>query len=145
MVHVPYKGAAPAVNDLLGGQVQMGVFDVPILLPHIRAGKLKALAITSAKRATTLPEVQTTGEAAYPKVLSDNWYGLAGPAGLPPAILKRIHAAAIAALSTPELIEQYAKVSGVPMPSSPEEYAVYLAQEQRKWGAVVKAIGFKAE
>ena len=145
MVHVPYKGAAPAVTDLLSGQVQMGIFDVPVLLAHIRAGKLKALAITSAKRAATLPDVQTTGEAGYPKVLSDNWYGLVGPAGLPPAILKRIHAAAIAALNSPELIEQYARVSGVPMPSSPEEFSVYLAQDQAKWGKVVKAIGFKAE
>ena len=106
---------------------------------------LPIFAITSGKRAATLPDVQTTAEGAYPKVLSDNWYGLVGPAGLPPAILRRIHAAAIAALSAPELVEQYAKVSGVPMPSSPEEYAVYLVQEQKKWGAVVKAIGFKAE
>ena len=145
LVHVPYKGAAPAVNDLLGGQVQMGVFDVPILLPHIRSGKLKALALTSGRRAPTLPEVQTTSELNYPKVNSDNWYGLVGPAGIPPAIVKRLHAAAVAALNSPELVEQYAKISGVPMPSSPEEYAVYIAQEQRKWGAVVKAIGFKAE
>ena len=145
LVHVPYKGAAPAVTDLLSGQVQMGIFDVPVLLSHIRAGKLKPLAITSGRRAATLPEVQTTREAGYPKVLSDNWYGLVGPAGLPPAVLKRIHAAAISALNTPELVEQYSKVSGVPMPSSPEEYAVFLVQEQKKWGAVVKAIGFKAE
>ena len=145
LVHVPYKGAAPAVNDLLGGQVQMGIFDVPVLLSHIRAGKLRALAITSGRRTTTLPEVQTMGEGGYPKVLSDNWYGLVGPAGMPPAILKRLHAAAIAALKAPELIEQYTKVSGVPMPSAPEEYAVYLVQEQKKWGEVVKAIGFKAE
>lgn len=145
LVHVPYKGAAPAVNDLLGGQVQMGVFDVPILLPHIRSGKLKALAITSAKRAPTLPDVQTTAELNYPKVTSDNWYGLVGPAGIPQPIVRRIHEAAVKALNAPELIEQYAKVSGVPMPSSPEEYAAYIAEEQKKWGAVVKAIGFKAE
>ena len=145
LVHVPYKGAAPAVTDLLGGQVQMGVFDVPILLPHIRAGKLKALAITSAKRASSLPDVPTTGELNYPKVNSDNWYGLVGPAGIPQPVLKRIHAAAIAALNSPELNEQYAKASGVPMPSSPEEYAVFMAAEQVKWGKVVKAIGFKAE
>jgi len=145
LVHVPYKGAAPAVNDLLGGQVQMGVFDVPVLLPHIKSGKLKALAVTSAKRAPSLPEVATTGDGGYPKVLSDNWYGLVGPAGLPPAVVKRIHAAAITALNSAELVDQYAKVSGVPMPSSPEEYAVFIAQEQKKWGAVVKAIGFKAE
>ena len=145
IVHVPYKEAAPAVSDLLGGQVQMGIFDVPVLLSHIRSGRLKALAITSAKRAATLPEVATTAEADLARLNSDNWYGLVGPAGLPPAILKRIHAAAISALSSRELTDQYAKVSGVPMPSSPEEYAVYLVQEQKKWGAVVKAIGFKAQ
>jgi tripartite-type tricarboxylate transporter receptor subunit TctC len=145
IVHVPYKGAAPAVNDLLGGQVQMGIFDIPVVLPHIRGGKLKALAITSLRRSATLPEVPTTAEAGYPKVLSDNWYGLVGPAGMPPAILRRIHGSAIAALGAPELIEQYAKVSGVTMPSSPEEFAVYLAQDQAKWGRVVRSIGFKAE
>ncbi len=145
IVHVPYKGAAPAVNDLLGGQVQMGIFDVPVVLSHIRAGKLKALVITSLKRSATLPDVQTTAEMGYPKVLSDNWYGLVGPLGMPPAVLKRIHAAAVAALNSPELIENYAKVSGVPMPSSSEEFAVYLAQDQAKWGKVVKTIGFKAE
>ena len=144
-VHVPYKGAAPAVNDLLGGQVQFGIFDVPILLPHIRSGRLKALVITSGRRAATLPEVQTTAEAGFPKVISDNWYGLVGAAGLPPAILKRIHAAAVAALNSAEVGEQYAKVGGVPMPSAPEEFAVYLAQDQAKWSKVVKAIGFKAE
>ena len=145
MIHVPYKGAAPAVNDLLGGQVQMGVFDVPVLLAHIKAGKLKALAVTSAKRAPSLPEVPTTADAGYPKVISDNWYGLVGPAGIPQGVLKRLHAAAIAALNSPELIEQYSRVSGVPMPSSPEEYGVFIAFEQAKWGKVVKAIGFKAE
>jgi len=145
IVHVPYKGAAPAVNDLLGGQVQMGIFDVPVVISHIRAGKLKALAITSARRSANLPDVQTTAEAGYPKVLSDNWYGLVGPTGLPPAILKHIHAAALSALDSRELAEQYGKVSGVPMPSSPEEFGAYLAQDQAKWGAVVKAIGLKAE
>ena len=145
IVHVPYKGAAPAVSDLVGGQVQMGIFDVPVVLPHIRSGKLKALAVTSLKRAATLPETPTTAETNYPKVLSDNWYGLVGPLGMPPAILKRIHDVAVAALSSRELGEQYAKVGGVPMPSSPDEFAVYLAQDQAKWGRVVKAIGFKAE
>ena len=145
IVHVPYKGAAPAVNDLLGGQVQMGIFDIPVLLAHIRSGKLKALAITSLRRSASLPEVQTTAEAGLPKVLSDNWYGLVGPVGLAPVVLKRIHASAIAALNSPEVLEQYAKVSGVSMPSSPDEFVVYLRQDQAKWGAVIKAIGFKAE
>jgi tripartite-type tricarboxylate transporter receptor subunit TctC len=145
IVHVPYKGAAPAVNDLLGGQVQMGIFDIPVLISHLRSGKLKALAITSFRRSATLPEVQTTAEVGYPNVLSDNWYGLVGPAALPPAVMRRIHGAAVAALNSAELGEQYAKVSGVAMPSSPEEFAVFIAQDQAKWGRVVKAIGFKAE
>jgi tripartite-type tricarboxylate transporter receptor subunit TctC len=116
-----------------------------VLLSHIKAGKLKALAVTSAKRAPSLPDVPTTGEAGYPKVISDNWYGLVGPAGLPQPVLKRLHAAAISALNSAELIDQYSRVSGVPMPSSPEEYGVFITYEQAKWGKVVKAIGFKAE
>ena len=114
MVHVAYKGAAPAVTDLVGGQVQMGIFDVPVLLGHIRAGRLKALAVTSASRASTLPDV-----------------------------LKRIHAAAVAVLKSPAIQEQYGKVSGVPSPGTPEDYARFLAAEQAKWSKVVSAIGFK--
>jgi tripartite-type tricarboxylate transporter receptor subunit TctC len=143
MVHIPYKGAAPAVTDLISGQVQMGIFDVPILLGHIRAGKLKALAITSAKRAQTLPDVPTTAELGYPNVTSDNWYGLVAPAATPADVRKRIHAAATAALRSPALIEQYAKVSGVASPGTPEDYAAFLAGEQAKWSRVVTAIGFK--
>jgi hypothetical protein len=89
-VHVPYKGAAPAVNDLLGGQVQMGIFDVPVLLGHIRAGKLKGLAVTSARRAATLPDVPTTAEGKYPNVTSDNWYGLIVPVATPAEIQRRL-------------------------------------------------------
>jgi tripartite-type tricarboxylate transporter receptor subunit TctC len=143
IVHVPYKGAAPAVSDLLGGQVQMGIFDVPILLPHIRSGKLKALAVTSAKRTSSLPDVPTTVEAEYPNVTSDNWYGLLAPAATPSEVLKKIHAAAVAALRSPALVEQYAKVSGVASPGTPQDYAAFLAAEQAKWSKVVQAIGFK--
>jgi tripartite-type tricarboxylate transporter receptor subunit TctC len=143
LVHVPYKGAAPAVNDLLGGQVQMGIFDVPVLLGHIRAGKLKALAVTSANRAATLPEVPTTAEGGYPKVNSDNWYGLVVPAATPAAIQTRLNAAAVAALKSPALVAAYAKVGGVATPGTQADYARFLEQEQEKWSKVVRAIGFK--
>jgi tripartite-type tricarboxylate transporter receptor subunit TctC len=143
MVHVAYKGAAPAVTDLVGGTVQMGIFDVPILLGHIRAGRLKALAVTSATRASTLPDVPTTAEAGYPNVTSDNWYGLVAPAATPAEVQKRIHAAAVAALNSPAIKEQYGKVSGVPSPGTPQDYASFLAAEQEKWSKVVRAIGFK--
>ncbi len=145
IVHVPYKGAAPAVTDLVGGQVQMGIFDVPILLSHIRAGKLKALAITSAKRAPTLPDVPTTAEGNYPNVTSDNWYGLIMPAGTPAAIQNRVHAAAVAALNSEKVKDQFAKVGGVASPTSPQEYAKFVESEQAKWGKIVNAIGFKED
>src|SRR3979409_760498 len=95
LVHVPYKGAAPAVNDLLGGQVQMGIFDVPILLGHIKSGKVKALSVHSATRAPALAEVPTTADAKLPNVTSDNWYGLIVPAATPADIQKRLNAAAV--------------------------------------------------
>ena len=143
LVHVPYKGAAPAVNDLLGGQVQMGIFDVPVLLAHIRSGKLKALAITSATRAPSLPEVPTTGELNYPNVNSDNWYGLIMAAATPADIQRRVHSAAVAALKSKAVEEQFSKVGGIASPGSPQEYAKFIASEQTKWSKIVQAIGFK--
>jgi tripartite-type tricarboxylate transporter receptor subunit TctC len=145
LVHVPYKGAAPAVNDLLGGQVQMGIFDVPILLGHIKSGKLKALAVTSATRAPALPEVPTTADARLPNVTSDNWYGLIVPAATPADIRKRLNAAAVTALKSPAIVEQFARVGGVASPGTPQDYASFLAAEQAKWSQVVTAIGFKEQ
>ena len=145
MVHVPYKGAAPAVNDLLGGQVVAGIFDVPVLLGHVRSGKLKALSVTSASRAPTLPDVPTTAEGKLPSVTSDNWYGLVVPVKTPAEVQKRIHAAARSALKSPAVMEQFAKVGGLASPGSPQDYAAFLASEQAKWGPVVKAIGFKQQ
>jgi tripartite-type tricarboxylate transporter receptor subunit TctC len=121
----------------------MGIFDVPVLISHIRAGKLKALAITSGKRAETLPDVPTTAEVKYPNVTSDNWYGLIMPAATPAQIQKRVHAAASAALKSAAVTEQFAKVGGVASPSTPQEYAKFVAAEQAKWSKVITAIGFK--
>ena len=143
LVHVPYKGAAPAVNDLLGGQVQMGIFDVPVLLGHIRSGKLKALAITSATRAPSLPEVPTTGELNYPNVNSDNWYGLIMAFATPADIQRRVHSAAVAALKSKAVEEQFSKVGGIASPGSPQDYMKFIASEQAKWSKIVQAIGFK--
>ena len=143
LVHVPDKGAAPAVNDLLGGQVQMGIFDVPVLLGHIRSGKLKALAITSATRAPSLPEVPTTAELNYPNVNSDNWYGLIMAAATPADIQRRVHSAAVAALKSKAVEEQFSRVGGIASPGSPEDYARFIAAEQAKWSKIVQAIGFK--
>jgi tripartite-type tricarboxylate transporter receptor subunit TctC len=143
LVHVPYRGAAPAVTDLLGGQVQMVVFDVPVLLPHIRSGALTALAVTSRTRAANLPDVPTTAEAGFPSVISDNWYGLIAPAATPPAILNKIAAAATAALRSDDLKAQYAKQDAVAAPTTPAEFAAFVTAEQAKWKEVVAATGVK--
>src|SRR4051812_34371241 len=145
MVHVPYKGAAPAGNDLLRGQVVAGICDVPVLLGHVRSGKLKALAVTSANRAPTLPDVPTTAEGMLPNVTSDNWYGLIVPAATPADVQKRLNAAAVAALQSASVKEQYSKVGGIASPGSPRDYATFLAAEQAKWSQVVSAIGFKEQ
>jgi tripartite-type tricarboxylate transporter receptor subunit TctC len=145
LVHVPYRGAAPAVTDLLGGQVQMVVFDVPVLLPHIRSGALRALAITSKTRAANLPDVPTTAEAGFPSVLSDNWYGMVAPAATPPAILHKIHAAATAALSSDDLKAQYAKQDAVASPTTPAEFTAFVTAERARWKDVVVATGAKLD
>ena len=145
LVHVPYRGAAPAVNDLIGGHVQMAIFDTPVLLPHIRSSAVKALAVTSATRSAALPEVPTTGEAGFAKVNSDNWYGLAAPAGVPADILDRLHKAAISALRSAELKRQFDSQDAVPAPTTPGEFAAFVKAEQAKWGPVVVATGAKLE
>jgi tripartite-type tricarboxylate transporter receptor subunit TctC len=145
LVHVPYRGAAPAVTDLLGGQVQLVVFDVPVLLPHIRSGALRALAITSKTRAANLPDVPTTAEAGFPSVLSDNWYGLVAPAATPPTILNKIQAVATAALSSDDLKAQYAKQDAVASPTTPAEFTAFVTTERARWKDVVVATGAKLD
>ena len=145
LVHVPYRGAAPAVNDLLGGHVQMVVLDTPVLLPHIRAGAVKALAVTSATRSAALPDVPTTGEAGFKSVLSDNWYGLSAPAGVPPDVLDKLHKAVVATLRSAELKKQFDSQDAVPSPMTPSEFASFVKAEQAKWGPVVVATGAKLE
>jgi tripartite-type tricarboxylate transporter receptor subunit TctC len=143
LVHVPYRGAAPAVTDLLGGQVQMAVFDVPVLLPHIRSGALHALAVTSKTRAGSLPDVPTTAEAGFPSVLSDNWYGLLAPAATPPDILNKLQAAATAALSSNDLKARYAEQDAIALPTTPAEFKAFVITERAKWKEVVATTGMK--
>jgi tripartite-type tricarboxylate transporter receptor subunit TctC len=145
IVHVPYRGAAPAVQDLLAGQVQLVVLDVSVLLPHIRSGNIKALAATSKTRSALLPDVPTTAEVGLPTVLSDNWYGLAAPAGVPKPILDRIHAAAVDVLDTKDAAEPMMAQGAVIRPMTPAEFTDFVRQEREKWGPVVKASGAKMD
>jgi tripartite-type tricarboxylate transporter receptor subunit TctC len=145
MVHVPYRGVGPAITDLFGNHIQLLISDVPFIVPQVRAGKVKALAVTSGVRAGALPEVPTTGEMGYPKVNSDNWYGLVAPAGIPADALDKLRKATLAVLHSAELKQQFDAQSAIPAPSTPEEFAAFIRAEQDKWGPVVKATGVKLE
>ena len=145
VVHVPYRGAAPAIQDLLAGQVQLAVLDVSVLLPHIRSGAIKPLAATSRTRSALLPDVPTTTEIGLPTVLSDNWYGLAAPAGIPKPILDRIHAAAVEFLAPRDAVDPMLAQGAVIRPMTPAEFTDFVRQEREKWGPVVKASGAKME
>jgi len=145
MVHVPYRGVGPAIADMLGGHIQLLVGDVPLMVPHIQSGKLKALAVTSGARSSAIPDVPTTGEMGYPKVNSDNWYGLVAPAGTPPDAFDKLRKATLAVLQSAELKKQFASQSAVAAPTTPEEFAAYIKSEQGKWGPVVMATGVKLE
>ncbi len=145
VVHVPYRGAAPAVKDLMGGHIQMIVLDTPVLLPHIRSGAVKALAVTSSTRSDALPDVPTTGEAGFKTVLSDNWYGLVAPAGMPGDIEDKLRKAAISTLHSAELKKQFDTQDAVPSPSTPAEFTTFVKSERAKWEPVVTAVGIKLE
>ena len=139
IVHVPYRGAAPAVNDLLGQQVQMVFLDLPVLLPQVQAGKLKAIALATAKRSEQLKDVPTMTEVGFPQIEADNWYGMVAPAATPAAVVAKIHAAAVEAMKHPEVKDKLAKLGATLIGNSSAEFAAYLRSEIDKWGKVGKA------
>jgi len=141
VVHVPYRGIAPAVTDLLGGRVHFVVADVPVLMPHITAGTLRPLAVTTGNRIAALPDVPTTAELGMPSVVSDNWYGLAVPAATPQPIQDALHVAALEALRDETLVRQFTRVEATPSPMSRERYMDFIQAEGRKWAPVVRATG----
>jgi len=143
LVHVPYTGAAPAVNDLLGGHVQTMFADVPVLLGNIQSGKLHPLAIGSKKRLGSLPSLATTGELGMPQVEADNWYGLVAPADTPAPILAKLHAAAAEALHSPEVKDKLASQGAIAVGNSSDEFQAYVKSEIDRWGKVIAATGIR--
>ena len=139
IVHVPYKGAAPAVNDLVGQQVQMAFFDLPVLLPQVQAGKLKAIVVGSKQRAPSLKDVPTTAEAGFPQVEADNWYGMVAPVATPPAVVARLHQATVEALEDPGVREKLSSQGLNLIGNTPDEFTAYIRSEIEKWGKVAKA------
>lgn len=145
ILHVPYRGAAPATNDLIADTVQLALLDIPVLLPHIRSGAVKPLAVSSETRAPLLPEVPTMGELGFPKVNSDNWYGLGAPGSTPLKDRERLHDAAAEALKSKELIDAYAAVGGIVDGGSSGEFARFQRKEVAKWAEVIKLADVKLE
>ena len=142
---VPYRGSGPAALDVLGGQVQVGLVDVPSALQHIRAGKLVAFAVTSPQRLPQLPNVPTVAEAGLPGYDSTGWFGLVAPAGTPPAIINRLNAEITAALND-ETLRNSMRDQGVePSPSTPEAFAAYIRSETAKWAKVIRTANIKIE
>ena len=143
IVHVPYRGAAPAVNDLLGHQVDIIFLDLPILLPQIQAGAIKALAVGGRLRVPSLPDLPTMNELGYPQIEADNWYGLVAAARTPRPIIAKLNAAAVAAMKTSEVQEKLAPQGAILIGGSPEEFADYIRNEIAKWSKVAQAAGIK--
>jgi tripartite-type tricarboxylate transporter receptor subunit TctC len=141
IVHVPYRGAAPAINDLLGQQVQMTFLDLPVILPQIKAGNLKPIALGARERAKQAPDVPTTAEVGMPDLLIENWYGMIGPAGLPRDILDKINRVAVEAMSDPAVNDKLADQGLTLVPQTPEEFRAFIAAEAAKWSNVVKKAG----
>ena len=145
IVHVPYRGAAPAINDLLGQQVQMAFLDLPVILPHIKAGLLRPIALGAPERAPTAPDVPTTAEVGMPDLLIENWYGMIAPAGTPEKIVATPNRAANEAMRDPavkaKLADQGLTVAG----DTPEDFRRFIEAEIKKWAGVIKDAGVPIE
>jgi tripartite-type tricarboxylate transporter receptor subunit TctC len=141
IVHIPYRGAAPAINDLLGQQVQMAFLDLPVILPHIKAGSLRPIALGAPERAPTAPDVPTTAEVGMPDLLILNWYGMIAPGGTPENIVNLLNAVANQAMDDPQVKQKLADQGLTVAGDRPKHFREYIAAEAEKWGRVIKAAG----
>jgi tripartite-type tricarboxylate transporter receptor subunit TctC len=144
LVHVPYKGTGPNLIDLVAGRTQASSAGTPPLLPHVKAGKLRIIAVGSATRISVVPDVPTAAEQGYPGFETTQWYGLNAPAKTPPALIKRLSEEAAKAAKHPSVAERFAVDSAEAVGSTPEAYAEFIAKEQVRWGDVVRKAGIKA-
>jgi tripartite-type tricarboxylate transporter receptor subunit TctC len=145
MQHVPYKGSTPALTDLIGGQVQLMFDSMPSATPFVKSGKLRALAVSSAKRSPAFPDLPTVAEAGVPGFDISTWYGLWGPKALPKDLADRLASEVAKILKSPEVRERYAALGAEPVGSNPEEFTAYCKTELQKWAKIVKESGAKAD
>jgi tripartite-type tricarboxylate transporter receptor subunit TctC len=141
IVHVPYRGAAPAVNDLLGQQVQMTFLDLPVLLPQVKAGALRPIAMGSPERAPTAPDVPTTAELGLPELRIENWYGMVAPKGTPDAVIATLNRITLQAMADPTVKDKLATQGATLIGDTPEHFRDFIGTETRKWADVIKAAG----
>ena len=145
MLHIPYRGTAPSVTDLLGGQVDATFTGAPAVLPQVRTGRLRALAVSSPQRLASLPDVPTVAESGFRGFDADQWYGIVAPAGTPAAVVARLNAEINKALQTPSVAQQLATEGAIPTPGSPQAFGELIAQEIPRWADVVKAGNVKSD
>jgi tripartite-type tricarboxylate transporter receptor subunit TctC len=144
-VHVPYKGGAPALTDLVGGQLTFMIENVPGTMPFVKAGKLRALAITSSKRSALEPALPTMVEAGVPGYQVIGWNGIVAAKGTPPAILTRLHTEVAKILHTPEVKQRMAALGAEPVGNTPEEFGAFIKGEMARWGKIIKEKGIRSE
>ena len=145
MTNVQYKGAAPAIVDLIGGHVEVALFDVPAVIGYLPSGKMRALAVTSNERIKQLPNVPTTTESGYLSLRSDSWYGVAVPAATPPELVQRINKLWVASLRAPETRDLLYAIGVGAVGSSVEDVQAFRTSEARKWGDLIRKINLKLE
>jgi tripartite-type tricarboxylate transporter receptor subunit TctC len=144
LLHVPYRGSAPALTDLISGQVQLMFDNMPSSIEHIRAGKLRALAVTTAMRSPELPDVPTVAETV-PGYEASAWFGMGAPKGTPPDIINKLNQAINRALADPNIQARLRDLGGAPMAGTPADFGKVIADETDKWSKVVKAVGVKVD
>ena len=145
LTHVPYRGAAPALNDLLAGQIDGVVDNPPTVLPHIKAGKLRPLAVAAKQRLALLPDVPTASEAGVNNFEASSWFGIIAPAGTPPDVVERLHREIAAALQKPVIAERIASSGARAVGNSPAEFAAQIRAERAMWGGIIKAANIKPQ
>jgi tripartite-type tricarboxylate transporter receptor subunit TctC len=145
IVHVPYKGGAPALNDVLGGQVELTFVGAPASMPHIRSGRLKVLAVTSARRSSALPEVPTVAELGYPGYELGAWYGVLGPARTSAAQVSQLSAEIAKTVALPDVRDKLVALGIEPVGSTPERFAEHLRSEISRWTPIIAKAGIKPD
>jgi tripartite-type tricarboxylate transporter receptor subunit TctC len=141
IVHIAYKGASPALADLIGGQIPAMISNVPALLPYVQAGKIRTLAVTSVKRVPQLPSVPTMIESGYADFIVTSWYGMCAPAGTPVPTLDKLHTDLTRVLQMPDVKQRFADMVVEAAPQSREEFAAFIRSEMQRWAKVVKDAG----